>query len=636
MVDATPENIEFMNLNLNRVSWKALAFVFATVIQATSAVAADASLMADLKPGQYLKHWLVLGPVPISGREEAPSEAEQKKFFEADSLSAAGGETGATAVDGGQVKINGKDFSWKAFESKADLIDLTVPFGKKEFVGAYAYCEVNSPADTNLFFGTGSDDGIKFWLNDKLVHEKYQGRSAVKDDDLVFVSLKKGRNRLLLKVVNKQGLWGFYCRPMSEESLARKLISAAGSGDIETLALLLKQGIDVDYKTEAGLTALHVARMSGAKAAEELLKSKGADSSIPMPSMEAQLDAYFKKAVKEASPAIAVLAAKDGKILYRKAFGYANVQHKVLATIKTRFRIGSVTKQFAAAAILHLQDQGKLSVKDTLDKFYPDYPRGKEVTLHHLLTHTSGIHSYTANPDFLEMAPVNIKPEDLIKIFKNAPFDFPPGEKWHYSNSGYFLLGEIVGKVSGISFRQYLKKNFFGPLDMHDTDIYEAKEIIPNEAYGYGVENGELANALNWDMSRAGGAGALYSTVEDLYKWNEGFFGGKLLKSETLKAALVPVKLNNGEEHSEILGGGYAYGFRTADFRGLKSVGHGGGLHGFLSQLSRYPEENFTVAVLVNAMPPPPELTPADVAQRVSTTFLWEKLKPLPSYRTDH
>ncbi len=177
--------------------------------------------------------------------------------------------------------------------------------------------------------------------------------------------------------------------------------------------------------------------------------------------------------------------------------------------LDTKFRIGSITKQFTAAAILRLQEQGKLSVRDPLSKFIPDYPRGSEVTLHHLLTHTSGIHSYTGKPNFLETVSAYTTPEDLIKSFKNDPYDFDPGKKWLYNNSGYFLLGYIIEKVSGQSYGEFLKQQFFEPLGMKNTGVHHWSDILEHEAFGYAYEAGRFKKAQNWDMSRAGGAGAL-------------------------------------------------------------------------------------------------------------------------------
>src|SRR5439155_23716249 len=203
--------------------------------------------------------------------------------------------------------------------------------------------------------------------------------------------------------------------------------------------------------------------------------------------------------------------------------------------------IGSMTKQFTDAAILKLHEQGKLNLDDKLSKFIPEYPRGNEVTIHQLLTHTSGIHNVTEKPDFLQSVGVYIKPEDLIKSFDNDPYDFDPGRKWSYNNSGYILLGFIIETVSGETYGDYLHETFFEPLGMTNTAVHDASDIIEQEASGYSCQDGQVKKALHWDMSRAYSAGNLYSTVGDLYRWNEALFNGKAINEASLEAAFTPV-----------------------------------------------------------------------------------------------
>ena len=172
-----------------------------------------------------------------------------------------------------------------------------------------------------------------------------------------------------------------------------------------------------------------------------------------------------------------MLVARDGKVLLSHGFGMADLSHDVPITPTTKFRIGSVTKQFTAAAILKLQEEGRLSVNDKLSKFFPDFPRGDEVTIHHLLTHTSGIKSFTSKPDFMATVTSPATSDQMIDSFKNDPFDFDPGEELSYNNSGYFLLGLIIEKVSGKSFNDYLRDTFFEPLGMHDTGVHTSTAV---------------------------------------------------------------------------------------------------------------------------------------------------------------
>src|SRR5215472_4123668 len=190
------------------------------------------------------------------------------------------------------------------------------------------------------------------------------------------------------------------------------------------------------------------------------------------PAASQKADALLSGLIETNDPGLAVLVAQNGKILFEKCYGLADREHTVPVTPLTTFRIGSVTKQFTASAILKLQERGKLSVNDKLSKYIPDFPRGDEVTLRHLLTHTSGIHSYTDNPDdFLSRVTNATTTLAIIEELKKhkPPYDFDPGTKWSYDNSGYLLLGYIVEKVSGQSYGDFLHENFFQPLGMTNT-----------------------------------------------------------------------------------------------------------------------------------------------------------------------
>ncbi len=329
------------------------------------------------------------------------------------------------------------------------------------------------------------------------------------------------------------------------------------------------------------------------------------------------IDWNLERLIKKGFPGVAVIVSQNGQIVYQKGFGYSDVEHSIPITAETNFRIGSITKQFTAAAILKLQENGKLSLDDKLSKFIPDYPRGDEVTIHHLLTHTSGIPSYTSKPDFRKTLTFQIDPLKLIDSLKNDTFVFDPGELHIYSNSGYFLLGYIVEKISGKSLQDYLKETFFDPLDMKDTGIYHRNLKLDHEAAGYSYIHGHVRKAIDWDMSRAGGAGALYSTIIDLNKWNEALFNGKVLKESILKAALTPVVLNDGSTVH------YGYGLYIDEICGMKLIHHGGDLDGFTSYLMRIPQENFNVAVLANCNPRIPGMEPSALANYIAKVYLF-------------
>ena len=415
-----------------------------------------------------------------------------------------------------------------------------------------------------------------------------------------------------------------------DESKTDDFIIAASRGDTDALKKFLDQGIDVNCSHKSGVTALHAARIHGFREVEEFLISRGADRKIPLPPPGRIIDAMIEKFIHGKSPGVAVLVSRGDRVLHRKGYGYASLAHDARITPATKFRIGSITKQFTASAILKLQEDGKLAAGDHLSKFRPDFPRGDEVTLRHLLTHTSGIHSYTDKPDFLTTVALPVEPEVLISSFKDDPFDFSPGKGWHYCNSGYFLLGDIIEKVSSKSYGAFLSESFFAPLGMKATGVHDGRVDLEHEATGYSFEDGEVKKALNWDMSRAGGAGALYSTVDDLRRWNAGVFGGRVLKKKSLTAAHTPVELPEG-----VQGMPYGLGWIISELRGIREISHGGGLHGFLSHLAQYPEHHLTIVVLSNASPPLPGVAPPGISREIAQIYLWKDMKAVEAPAVD-
>ena len=566
-----------------------------------------ASVAADAESGAFMRDWLVLGGIPVfDGEPDTTDYVRIAGAIDRDFLADAGGESAVQPTEGDTVAAADAEFTWQAAQSGADIVDLKEFCGDLSFVVAYAYAEFTAPEATTTVLGIGTDDEGKM------------------DDDFVTVQLVEGVNRVLIKVANRELGWGFACRVLDAQALGEKLIDAAGEGRMDDVRVFTGHGADLTA-TRNGLTAAQVARIRGyADVAEELV-SAGAPSTDPMPSPDDLVDSIFSEIVGEDMPGAAVLVARDGETLFERGYGLADVGNGVSVTPDTKFRIGSVSKQFTAAAILKLQEQGKLNVTDTLATFIDDYPRGDEVTLHHLLTHTSGIHNYTSNNDFLDLATVAVEPEDHIAYFKDNDYDFDPGEQWVYSNSGYYLLAYVVELVSEQSFGEFLREQFFAPLGMADTGLHDASTVLTHEAVGYTYEGGTVKKALNWDMSRALGAGNVYSTVRDLHTWNNAVFSHEALTEETMRAALTPARLNDGSV-AEAMGEQYGYGWMTSDLRGMQVVSHTGGLHGFVAYLAWVPEKRMTVSVLHNAYLPIPRMAPLPLAHGAVQTYLWEEL----------
>jgi CubicO group peptidase (beta-lactamase class C family) len=305
--------------------------------------------------------------------------------------------------------------------------------------------------------------------------------------------------------------------------------------------------------------------------------------------LTSKFDEYLSAAAKQGFTGSA-LVAKDGKVIFSKGYGMANAEWDIPNTPQTKFRLGSITKQFTAASILLLQERGKLSVQDPICKFFDNCPDSwKEITVHHLLTHTSGIPNFTSFGDYVKTMMIPVTMESLVARFKDKPLDFKPGEKMSYSNSGYVALGHIVEKVVGESYESFVQKNIFGPLKMSNTGYDRADTILKNRATGYSSRNGKRINSEYLDMTIPHAAGALYSTVEDLFAWNEALFSDKLLSAKS-REAMMTVDKNN-----------YAYGLAVNQQHNRKMVSHGGGINGFNTILARFPEEKVTIVVLRNA-----------------------------------
>jgi CubicO group peptidase (beta-lactamase class C family) len=325
-----------------------------------------------------------------------------------------------------------------------------------------------------------------------------------------------------------------------------------------------------------------------------------------------KFDEYLSALVKQQRFIGSVLVARDGKVIFRKGYGLANAELDVPNTPQTKFRLGSVTKQFTAAAILLLQERGKLNVQDPICKYVDNCPGAwSEVTIHHLLSHTGGIPNFTSFPDYEPKMMMPVTTQDMIARFKDKPLDFKPGEKWSYSNSGYFLLGYIVEKAAGESYESFLQKNIFEPLKLTNTGYDHFDTILKKRATGYSLAKGKMVNSVYLDMTQPYAAGSLYSTVEDLFVWNEALYSGKLLSAKSLEAMITPVKND------------YAYGLGLQTKSGRKVISHGGGINGFSTFIARFPEEKVSVVVLRNADYGSPG--PGQISQDLASIVFGEK-----------
>ena len=295
----------------------------------------------------------------------------------------------------------------------------------------------------------------------------------------------------------------------------------------------------------------------------------------------------------------AVLVARGDEVLFSRAYGPANAELNVPNIVDTKFRIGSITKQFTAAAILLLEERGKLSVNDPVKKYYPDAPATWDrITVTHLVNHSSGIPNFTSLDGFDTFDRAAHTPEDTIRFFRDKPLDFEPGAEMRYSNSGYILLGHIIEKTGAQPYADFVAKNIFEPLGLEDTGVDSNATVLTNRAAGYVPGPNGRENAPFEDMSVPYAAGAMYSTVGDLHRWNQALYGGRLLKPETLERMVTPPTLPKPST--------YAFGLGIGKRADQVVYEHGGSINGFNSYLSYFPSDRVTVVALANINGPSP------------------------------
>ena len=321
-----------------------------------------------------------------------------------------------------------------------------------------------------------------------------------------------------------------------------------------------------------------------------------ADRATVDQALAARIDAGIARYYKPADPGATVIVTKDGHTVFRKAYGMADVAHRMAMTPDTVLRLGSITKQFTSTAIMMLADEGKLSVADDITKFLPDYPtHGKKITIEHLLTHTSGIVSYTSKREFFASMTKDMSVAQMIDFFKNDKLEFEPGAQWRYNNSGYFLLGAIIEKVSGMPYAKFVEQRIFVPLGMTNTAYEGYERAVAPRSSGHTGGSGGFKPSMPLSMSQPYAAGSLVSTVDDLARWDVAVSSGKLLKAAGWQKAFTAHTLDGGAPTK------YGYGWMLGTVQGAPTIGHGGSINGYKTFALRVPSESLYVAVLSNS-----------------------------------
>lgn len=316
-----------------------------------------------------------------------------------------------------------------------------------------------------------------------------------------------------------------------------------------------------------------------------------ASVSLHAQNISEKMDALVAAYAKETGFNGVVMVAQKGNILFQKGYGYKNAEEKMNNDVQTIFQVGSITKQFTAALIMQLQQEKKLSVNDKLSKYYPSYPNGDKITIENLLTHTSGIFNYTNDTSLMKSDVTRSYSEkELVATFRDKPLSFEPGSKWEYSNSAYTLLGFIIQKVTKKPYEQVMRERILQPLQMANSGFDFTHLNNSNKAKGYFSLRPEKAMpAPVVDSTIAYAAGALYSTVDDLYKWERAIYTNKILMPESWKRTFTPLKNK------------YGYGWGIDTLYGKNYTAHSGGIHGFSSYLMRFPEDELAIIALSNS-----------------------------------
>jgi len=336
----------------------------------------------------------------------------------------------------------------------------------------------------------------------------------------------------------------------------------------------------------------------------------------PSEDVAAHVDAYLNDLVDQGEFSGSVLVAKNGQVIISKGYGFASIELNVPNTLLTKFRLGSITKQFTALAIMMLQERELLSVYDPISLYVPDCPEAwQAITIHHLLTHTSGIKNFTDLPEWVDYARVPHTIEETIDLFRDWPLQFTPGEKYEYCNSGYILLGMIIEVTSGKSYEGFIIQNIFNPLGMCNSGYDSTQRLIMDRADGYTHENDNLVNAVHIEMETPYAAGALYSTVEDLFLWDQSLYTTALVSQDTIDTIFTSHTTTTSTEQ------GYGYGWFLNEIVERQLIWHDGAINGFRTFIGRFPQEGIIMIVLSNFQFTPIYDIAGDLADIVKDIF---------------
>jgi len=475
---------------------------------------AQTAKYTGLESGTFMQRWLVLGPIPAFQEESPIRDIDSQKFiFEQELLPV---EEYEGIEEGKSVNISGKTYLWKFLDSDDKIVDLDKQYNGVDFAIAYACADITLTNPEKVLLGIGSDDGVKIWLNGELVHQKWAARPVNQDDDLVTLNMKKGNNRLIIKVQDMQQGWGFCCRPLSEKQISDYFLAAVRNGDLERMKMLIETGINLFKKNEIGFTPLHLARIYQQSDAAKCLIKYGADTTVKMPApadpdhIPEYLDQLVPKLMAIYNvPGVSIVGIENREIAWDRQYGVLRAGTEKKVDRNTIFEACSMTKPVLAYLALKLVEQGKLDLDrplvQYLDKPYlENQPLHKKITARMVLSHTSGFPNWRPG-EWLSSNPLIV--------------EFEPGTKFGYSGEGYLYLQRVIEYITGTPYCEYADKELLKPLGLtlssHEwQDRYRDIAAVHHNAQGQPQPDNN--RFINYD---AVAAASLYCTPTEYAKF---------------------------------------------------------------------------------------------------------------------
>lgn len=344
---------------------------------------------------------------------------------------------------------------------------------------------------------------------------------------------------------------------------------------------------------------------------------------LPLARIEAVADSAAQAQIAAGlTPGLTVAVARGGEVVFARGYGRADVEMDVGAGPQTVYKVGSITKQFTAALVMRLVENGRMSLDDEITKYLPDYPvQGHHVTIRHLLNHTSGIKAFRVlHEENRQRFRLDLTYQEMVDLYGKQPFEFNPGERYAYNNMAFYLLGEIIARVTGTTYAEHLQRELLGPLGLERTVYCDDKLVIPHRAQGYEYEGRQIIHARYLSTRNAGAAGSLCSTVGDMVRWTHLLHGGQVVSAASLREMTAPTRLASGDTS------GYGLGLQLGALGNHEQIYHGGGANGFVSMLAYYPERDVTVAVLANSA----NARPDQLLKALARAALDAELRDLP------